>query len=255
MLDQTPGALRSRLVYTFETKRRDIGEPGDHWHWHPGELQRFFELALPEVLKTRAVWPCVDALDECGKDNAIELIHTFESLCSRAFCLALHVERALEISPEHENRHDISIFVNDRLDKFDARTSLGIPNLITDRASGVFLWAYLVVKRVLDLEREGVGLKRIEAAVRAVPPELEDLYNELIRSMEPASLKLIQWICFATRPLTLSELRWAMAVEVNCPYGTLQECEGADEYVSDVDWICRYQYQGSQQHVTVVVGY
>ncbi|KAK3353671.1 hypothetical protein B0T25DRAFT_219403 [Lasiosphaeria hispida] len=29
IMDKTPGALRS-LVYTFETKRRDISEPGDH---------------------------------------------------------------------------------------------------------------------------------------------------------------------------------------------------------------------------------
>jgi predicted unusual protein kinase regulating ubiquinone biosynthesis (AarF/ABC1/UbiB family) len=40
------------------------------------------------------------------------------------------------------------------------------------------MWARLVVKKVLDLEREGVGLKKIKAAVNSIPPDLEKLYGQ-----------------------------------------------------------------------------
>ncbi|KAM6512238.1 hypothetical protein FSOLCH5_009957 [Fusarium solani] len=92
-----------------------------------------------------------------------------------------------------------------------------------------------MAKQVLDLEREGIGLKEIKAKIRSVPQELDALYCELIRSMGSDSLKLIQWICFATRPLSLDELRWAMLVEVDCPHRSLYECQSAGDYPSDDD--------------------
>ena len=89
------------------------------------------------------------------------------------------------------------------------------------------MWACLVVKKVLDLELEGAVLNKIEAAVHSIPPDLDKLYYKLIQSMGSASLKLIQWICFATRPLSTDELRWAMVIEADCPHQSLQACQGA----------------------------
>lgn len=51
----------------------------------------------------------------------------------------------------------------------------------------------------------------------------------------PASLKLLQWICFAIRPLSLEELRWAMLVEADCPHLSLYECWSAGDYTPDDD--------------------
>ena len=95
------------------------------------------------------------------------------------------------------------------------------------------MWAYLVVKRVIDLDREGEGPNKIEAAVHSIPPDLDILYRQLIQSMEPPSLKLLQWVCFATRPLSLDELRWAMVIDADCPYQSLQACQSAEDYVPD----------------------
>ena len=94
-----------------------------------------------------------------------------------------------------------------------------IRKAITSRASGVFMWARLVVRRVLELERKGVGWREIEAEISVIPPELDNLYLELVQGMDerPVSLRLIQWVCFATRPLLLDELRWAMAIDPACP--------------------------------------
>ncbi|RKL08731.1 hypothetical protein BFJ70_g16744 [Fusarium oxysporum] len=242
------------LVATFQQRCESIGKPDKQWQWHPRELPRFFESSLLNVLRTRPVWLFVDALDECGKENAVKLAEDFESMLQRLpssglkqshICFTcrhypiLNLDGVFEVWVEKENWKDISTFVQNKLSLFRVRTSSTIPDLITNRADGLFMWAWLVVNQVLDLEREGVGLTGIEAKIRLVPQELNDLYCELIQSMTPDSLKLIQWICFATRPLSLDELQWAMLVDADCPHRSLYECQTAGDYTSDDDGMKR----------------
>ncbi|RYP03436.1 hypothetical protein DL765_010493 [Monosporascus sp. GIB2] len=250
VLRQAPDALQG-LVNSFEKKSKENGEAGKDWHWHEEELRLFFESSLPKVLRTCAVWLFVDALDECGKDNAVRLVEMFKSLLKslpshpvslRQFRICFTCrhypildldESVFGICTEDENQEDISTFVDNQLASFRARTTSTIPVLITKRASGVFMWACLVVKRVLDLDRDGFGLKKIEAAVYSIPPDLDELYRQLIRGMESASLKLIQWICFAMRPLSIDELRWAMVIEAGCPHRSLRACQDEGDYIPE----------------------
>ncbi|KAI8663498.1 NACHT-sigma domain-containing protein [Fusarium keratoplasticum] len=248
-LRYVPEALTD-FVAAFQQRCETVGKPGEKWQWHPHELQRRFESSLLNVLKTRPLWLFVDALDECGEENARKLVKEFKSLLETApsielkkfrICFTcrhypiLALDGVFEIWVEKENSKDISTFVQAELSSFRERTSSTIPDLIMKRANGVFLWARLVVKRILDLELEGAGLKQIEAVILSVPQELDALYRQLIQSMSPDSLKLIQWICFATRPLSLEELRWAMLVEADCPHRSLFECQNAGDYPSDDD--------------------
>lgn len=242
------------LVNTFETRCREFGNPGEKWQWHEAELRGFFESSLLNVRENHPVWLFVDALDECGEGNAVELVGVFKSLLGSLasqpagrgqvrICFScrhypiVDVERSMfEICAEDGNANDISTFVDGRLAAFCTRTSSNtLPTLITERASGIFMWARLVVDRILDLERKGFELRKMQAAVRSTPEELNDLYRELVQDMKPASLKLVEWICFAARPLSLDELRWAMIIEADCPYQyeSLQAYQNADEYVSD----------------------
>ncbi|KAJ4175987.1 hypothetical protein NW767_015599 [Fusarium falciforme] len=248
LLCQVPNALQD-LVATFQQRCETIGKPGEKWQWHPRQLLRLFESSLPKVLRTRPVWLFVDALDECGKENAVKLVREFKSLVRGLpstgsqfhICFTcrhypiLDLACRFEICLEKENQKDISAFVQDKLSLFYEQMSPTIPDLITKRAEGVFLWASLMVNKVLDLDRDGVGLKKIEAVILSVPQELDALYHELIRNMASDSLKLIQWICFATRPLSLDELRWAMLIEANCPHRSLHECRNAGDYESNDD--------------------
>ncbi|KAM6516691.1 hypothetical protein FALCPG4_014865 [Fusarium falciforme] len=247
LLLQVPEALTD-LVDTFQQRCENAGKPGKQWQWHPRELQRFFESSLLKVLETRPLWLFVDALDECGEENARKLAKEFKSLLDShsptdlkefRICFTcrhypiLDLDGVFKICVEEENKRDISTFVQDKLSLFRERTSSMIPDLITNRADGVFLWAWLMVNQVLDLELEGTGLKEIEATILSVPQELDNLYRELIRNLGPDSLKLIQWVCFATRPLTLDELRWALVIEIDCPHQSLYECQSAGDYTSD----------------------
>ncbi|KAK3986791.1 ankyrin repeat domain-containing protein 17 [Cladorrhinum sp. PSN332] len=251
VLQHAPDALQD-LVAGFQKKREENGEPGKDWRWHEQELQLFFESALPKVLQARSVWLYIDALDESGNGNAVMLVEIFKSLLKslkpqpRALgkfriCLScrhhpiLDVDKSIfEICTEDENQKDISTFVHDRLASFDKRSSK-IPDMISQRARGVFQWAHLVVEKVLDLERGGYALKKIEAEVDSLPTDLRNLYQKLTEDMKPGSdsLKLVQWICFARRPLTIGELPWAMVIDADCPHQSLRACQSADDYVSD----------------------
>ena len=252
VLAKVPSALQD-LVDSFETKNRENKD----WHWHGKELWYFFKSSLPRILKSRPVWLFIDALDECGEDNAVQLVEMFKALLSdlisgseglgecricfscRHYPILDLGENLFEICAEDQNMEDISTFVHDKLAGFRMRTSSTIPSLITARASGVFMWASLAVKRVLDLERGGFGLKRIEKEIYQIPPDLDALYSQLMQGMDSASLKLIQWICFALRPLTIDELQWAMVIEPDCPHQSLQAYQAEEDYVSDIDRMVR----------------
>ncbi|KAH8745692.1 Het-eN [Diaporthe sp. PMI_573] len=247
VLGQAPDAL-SDLVETFEKRRKEIGDPGEKWQWNQNDLQRFFEESLPNVLKTHSVWLFVDALDECDQD-AVGLVKIFKSLLKSRpstghkqfhICFScrhypiLDLDDAFEVCLEKENQGDISTFVDNELSGFQVRRSSTITALIKQRASGVFMWARLVVKQVQDLEHQGVGLKKIEAAIDAIPPDLDKLYTKLIEGMGSDSLKLIQWICFAARPLSIDELRWAMVIEPDCPHQSLRAYQSEEDVADSV---------------------
>ena len=141
------------------------------------------------------------------------------------------------IVPEEQNQHDISVCIRAQLGESKQLKASHIPNLIAERANGVFMWALLMADQVIKLDDEGAGLKRIEECVYSVHPELKNLYAGLIRDMDKPSdfLRLIQWICFALRPLSLDELRWAMVVRADCPHRSLQQCRDAEDLAPDVD--------------------
>ncbi|RYP74287.1 hypothetical protein DL771_003108 [Monosporascus sp. 5C6A] len=250
LLRQAPKALTD-LVATFQQHCETIGRPGDKWQWHPHELSRLFESSLPKVLGTRPVWLFVDALDECGQKNAVKLVRQFKSLLQGLPSTGLEfricftcrhypiLDQAcqFEICLEDENGQDISTYVRAQLSASRMLAASTIPDLVTKRAQGVFIWAHLVVDRILDLDNKGAGLKKIEDEIYFIPPDLDDLYYDLIRNVDerPASIKLIQWICFAVRPLSLEELQWAMIVDPDCPHKSLQECKSTKDYISDSD--------------------
>ncbi|KAL8356455.1 hypothetical protein RB601_001653 [Gaeumannomyces tritici] len=235
------------LVEAFDKKTQRMGEAGTKWQWNSNELHDIFEASLPNVLQTRQVWLFVDALDECGEENAVNLVEKFKSLlqsissASRQLQICftcrhypiLHLDRVLRVCPERENGEDISTYVKHQLSEFSSRAPSTIPQLITDGAQGVFMWARLVVKQVLDLEREGKGLGVIETAIRHTPPALDELYCKLIEGMGPESLKLIQWVCFSAWRLRTDELPWAMIVDPDGAYKSLDECRRSNDFITE----------------------
>jgi len=191
-LGLAPDALPD-LVETFEKRRKEIGEPGEKWKWRQAELRLFFESSLPKVLKNRPVWLFIDALDECGEKNAVDLVDEFKSLLQRLphtdfqfrICFTcrhypiLNLDYGWEICIDHENTQDISAYVQAQLSSWTALIQATIRAAIVTRASGVFMWE-LVIERVRGLEHRGESWKKIEAEINAIPPDIDDLYRELV---------------------------------------------------------------------------
>lgn len=252
ILKQIPGAL-SDLVDGYQEKCRDHGAPPEAWQWHPEELWHFLKASAPKILETRPIWLFVDALDECGEEDAVQLAIKFKSLLdsvSSTTAQGIHIcfscrhypippdlDGVMNICVEDENGDDVAAYVRQRLSETFVREAPSIAELITSRASGVFMWARLVLERVLRLERQRARWGRIRDEICSIPPDMNSLYLDHIQRMEDkaASLRLIQWLCFAVRPLSLEEIYWALAIDTDCPHKSLQECGSKEDYGTDDD--------------------
>ncbi|KAF4495762.1 hypothetical protein FAGAP_8092 [Fusarium agapanthi] len=255
-LQKTPDGLYRSLLCQMESKIpqaleamemrfRQIHTQSDtydeRWMWNTPELRCYARTSLWKALETHPIILLVDALDECGQKNAEQLAEEFNSLLHwpsserlkyLRICFTcrhypvVNIESALEISIDRENARDISVFVESKLRLFQEQTGSRISKFISQHAEGVFLWASLVVGKLLSLDRDRLGTAMIESEVRQVPQSLEKLYSEIIGQIDEKSTDLIECICFAARPLTLVELHWAIALAQNKHLYSLQEFEG-----------------------------
>ncbi|KAF5686936.1 ankyrin protein [Fusarium circinatum] len=254
-LQKTPGGLYRSLLCQMESKIpqaleamemrfRQIHTQSDtydeRWMWNTPELRYYARTSLRKALETHPIILLVDALDECGQQNAEQLAEEFNSILHwpsskrlkyLRICFTcrhypvVNVESALEISIDRENARDIFLFVESKLRLFQEQTGSRISEFISQHAEGVFLWASLVVGKVLTLNRDRLETAMIESEVRQVPQSLEKLYSEIIGQVDEKSITLIECICFAARPLTLVELHWAIALAQNKRLHSLQEFE------------------------------
>lgn len=85
------------------------------------------------------------------------------------------------------------------------------------------------------LYSKGLSENEIEDSLPRIPRGLEELYEDLFRNMlgNENSLRLVRWICFAKRPLSLVELRWAMFVEAHPEVKSLRDCRSARDFPCD----------------------
>ncbi|KAF9772370.1 hypothetical protein IL306_009926 [Fusarium sp. DS 682] len=218
LLKCDPSAVPDLIKY-FEDKRTTEGEPGEKWQWHLQPLQAFLKSSLLIILKRFPVILFIDALDECGKQPAAELIGYLKDLLSRL--------------PPTNSR--FGIFFSCRhypILELDSRYTI---LLDTQNAQDIITFVHLVLKQVLLLHLEGESTAQIEAEIGRIPQNLNGLYSELIKAMKHRStaLKLVQWICCSTRPLTTDELQWAMVVDPDCIHKSLDEYQNSDEFIAD----------------------
>ncbi|XEV01594.1 hypothetical protein FSHL1_006881 [Fusarium sambucinum] len=184
---ELPEALKD-LQNALKWREATSKTPNEVWQWAPGSLCQHFQKSLWLALKTRPVVLFIDALDESGESNAKLIADEFDSLIQRAsvsnlkslhICFTcrhypiLDLGGVLQISMETENRKDISLFVKRSLASFSETTESDLALYIEDYAEGVFLWAYLVVNKVIQLDRDRIDKVKIEAEVRRIPRKLE----------------------------------------------------------------------------------
>ncbi|OCK88611.1 ankyrin [Cenococcum geophilum 1.58] len=254
LLERFPSPF-SDVVQTFKDRRDKIGQPGDRWNWHPQELQDFLKASLPKVLEKCPILIMVDALDECGEKEAVRLVGCFQRLLSQcsstknglSICFScrhypiVSLDNGFEVCVEHENHEDITKYIRDELqDTIQKDEELEVlKNEILDRSSYVFQWVVLVLPRALSQYRKGHSLPRIQQRLRDLPTELGGLYRDILQRLaedddeRSQSLLLMQWIYFARRPLSLTELRFAMIAGHDIPYHSLHECQLSPDFAEN----------------------
>ncbi|WYZ38338.1 hypothetical protein EsH8_III_000252 [Colletotrichum jinshuiense] len=244
LLHLVPGALPD-LIDTFDHRRKTVGEAGKEWQWHLPMLQAFFQSSLSRILKQRTMLVFIDALDECGEQPAVQLIDFLKQVLSGlssadlqlSVCFScrhypiIELEGGSTILLDAENNGDIDLYVRGRLSS-DQHSE--IQGILSQRAQGVFMWAHIVVDRVLQMKRRGEPPGRIMREIERVPQKLDDLYHDLLQNVEDraGAIRLVQWICFSTRPLTTDELPWAMTIDPYSPDQTITDCRQSDEFIA-----------------------
>ncbi|KAF4627727.1 hypothetical protein G7Y89_g10427 [Cudoniella acicularis] len=189
----------------------------------------------------------LDALDECEKHKRLELIQALEELLSQSSKpLKIFISSRLDTDindrlkdraniriEAKDNHHDITKFVNNEISKhpswrtMDHQLQQRILETLQDRSQGMFQWAFLQTKQLLDLDLE----EDILARLGKLPDDLKQAYDEIYKSMNKAEKRYadraFQWVMCACHPITSKELLPAICQDENSddlkPLGGLNE--------------------------------
>jgi hypothetical protein len=144
----------------------------------------------------------------------------------------------LRLEDEQGHKLDIVRFVTSELraDPHQKNSRLQkIRQEVIERAAGVFIWVYLVV-RILNKAYDHGDILALERKLEQIPNDLSMLFKEVLaRDDENAeAMKLcIRWILLARRPLTLQELYFAVYAGINpSNLGDLDPKDVGDEVMS-----------------------
>lgn len=239
--------LCSKFASQYHERQKTVGDYGKKWTWHDTEVKAYLTNAIllaSEQVKTQVF---VDALDEAGEKEAVGLLRFFLQLSREAggqlrICLSsrhyplTEVIHDLEVIVENNNTNDIAAYVRAELQE-GLREKGRIHELhcaILHQASGVFQWALLVLPRVIRSCNHGSKTATVLKMISEIPQELETLYQSLFRDVtgqeKILSLRLMRWVCFSHRPLSLTELRHAMAIESVPGTLTIEALEASDDF-------------------------
>lgn len=102
----------------------------------------------------------------------------------------------------------------------------------------------LVAENALKLYKAGRSRAYVLKAIGCTPKGLKALYRHLLDSVDEEDLsqswRLMQWVCFAMRPLRMQDLRSAMVVDPESPYTSLCQHLDNPEYVKTDEQMERY---------------
>jgi ankyrin repeat domain-containing protein 50 len=151
-----------------------------------------------------------------------------------------------EVCMEEQNEYDISTCVNrqllermhepKRLSWADDLKSL--QSNIASRARGVFLWASLMVPIVMKEYNKGKSLTDVLKTLKRIPSDLRSIYEHILQTLidiedRKDSLHLMQWICLAVKPLSLTELRYALALDDSVLHEIQSSPRDSEGFVED----------------------
>lgn len=232
--------IRPKIQMVFKEKGR-FGNAGAGWEWHPKECERLFSEVIVSAAQLKNITLFVDALDEAGSDG-IELASYFHELnaklraghCNARICIScrkypvIAPNVSLKVYVEKENGGDIQTYVDQKFGSEIqshgmAMSAQGefkkLQMVVVERSQNTFQWASLVVPLIIKLRRDGQSLAYIMKELDKVPRGLHEVYEHILTKViefqyRPKTLLLMQWVCLAKTPLTVGDIRFAMAASL-----------------------------------------
>jgi hypothetical protein len=213
------GLLRSLLHALLEQAESLIPEVAE-WRWRAADLglmlppwsDEELEAAFTRLVETASsdyrLCIFIDGLDEFEGDfnqltALVKLLLKVSGFESVKICVSSRpwpvFRNELEDYPhlrlEDLTRNDIQVFVNDGLGKHKDFASLRLmyPQRcdelvleVVDKAQGVFLWVYLVVRSLSQGLTEGDPMDALTRRLREIPPDLDEFLLRIINGIPPA---------------------------------------------------------------------
>ncbi|KAJ5166670.1 uncharacterized protein N7482_005451 [Penicillium canariense] len=247
--------VRPQVREAYEQRCRQFGYGERKWEWPRVVLEELLASAILTSATQQHITIFVDALDEAGTESAQRLVAYFHRVIDRAdkqkvtvqICLScrhypiIGNARATEIHIEDYNHEDIATYIKDILADTEVRdgpsqeTREVLVEQLTQQANGVFQWAHLVMPLIRQKILEGESFNDIRCWLHEVPAGLEDAYTYILNNViddrnREHSFLLFQWVCLAERPLTVTEMRYAMAARhagiMTSPLKTWEKIDG-----------------------------
>jgi len=211
-----------------------VRELPESWYsWSVLELQYVLEGLFKMTANSIKFCFFIDGLDEYDGDHLeiISLLRQIPSNSNVKLCISsrplLVFEQVFAECPrlclQDLTVDDIQLYVQDKLNEHKAMSKLQHkePNLtrllikkIVDMSSGVFLWVTIATRSLLKGLTNLDGIADLQKRLRELPPELDDLFSLMLRSIKPEfyleqASRLFQLVFHAHSPLSTVELSFA----------------------------------------------
>ena len=210
--------------------------------WTRAELlETLLRLATQKALSAKFCF-FIDGLDEYSGDHA-DLVHVLgqvAALSNVKICLSSRPWEIFKAAYDNNTdrrlylqdltRKDIELFTLAMLEEseeyrqeqaHDPRYS-DLVRQITNKAQGVFLWVFLVVRSLVEGLRNGDSISILERRLEALPDELEQLFKRMIDEVEKVykqkAAQTFQVVLAAQEPLPLMVYSF---VHDDCPQDIL----------------------------------
>ena len=181
------------------------------------------------------IYCVVDAFDECDEGSRKRLLGRITRLIQtsvRKRKISSHLKAAYNQPARHGHRHraqpipihrskanpdDLKLVIKSKvrsLSNLNVDLQEMAATLLLDRAQQTFLWATIVLKRLGTIRFPSPA--RIVETLEASPIDLDKLYQSIVNQVmagEVEEKKLLTWVVYGRRPLTLEELEAALATQ------------------------------------------
>lgn len=220
-----------------------------------GEVRtgRLLEIVEAEMQKSSRIFFLVDALDEFPEASQQELISSLKSLQSKSHCNLMVTSRKLDSiaqifdkDPEiqiNAQNDDLVTYITARIQEAPfqkvkqkyATMEADVLKEVIPKCDKMFLLARLYMDSLSNQTR----VSHFKNALKTLPLGLQTMYDDALNRIAADvphtedALKVLYWVSFAKRPLTVDELIHALAVTLED-----KDYDADNELLDEITSIC-----------------